>query len=240
MLRTVIPAGVALSAEKDFNQLLETLVVEAQKLCNADGGLLYLLTDETQLQAVIVRNPSLGIAMGGKRERPGRGALTSETVPLYLEDKEPNRHHVTAHVALTQTRANIEDAYASQEYDFAWLKAFDARTGRRSKSLLAIPLTGDEGQVIGVLQLMNARDEENRELIPFIVDDVIETLVLLASAALSSYLREEKLRREIAQLQIRIDLELKEKEVADVTGTDYFQQLQAQTEKLRSRTLTEY
>jgi hypothetical protein len=67
------------------------------------------------------------------------------------------------------------------------------------------------------------------------VDDVIETLVLLASAALSSYRREEKLRRQIAQLQILIDPELKAKEVAEVTGTDYFVRLLSDAEKLRKK-----
>src|SRR5687767_4822206 len=112
MLRVVIPAGVALSAEKDFSQLLETLVVEAQRLCNADGGILYLLTEETALRAVIVRYQSLDLKMGGKLG----GTVTLEPVPLYAQDGQSNNHDATVHVALTQTRANIADAYTSQEY----------------------------------------------------------------------------------------------------------------------------
>jgi hypothetical protein len=230
MLRVVIPAGVALSAEKDFNQLLETLVIEAQNLCNADGAILYLLTEETTLRSVIVRN-NLGIRMGGN----SGGNVTLEPVPLYTEDGKPNLQNLTAHVALMQTRVNIPDAYASEAYDCTAIRDFDVRTGYHSKSLLAIPLTAEDKQVIGVLQLMNARDEETGELVPFVVDDVIETLVMLASAALSSYRREEKLRREIVQLQILIDPELKAKEVAEVTSSQYFQQLLSQTEKLRKR-----
>ena len=64
MLRVVIPMGVALSAEKNFNRLLETVVVESQKLTNADGGTLYLL-EEQKLKFVIMRNTSLNIQMGG-------------------------------------------------------------------------------------------------------------------------------------------------------------------------------
>lgn len=231
MLRVVIPAGVALSAEKDFNQLLETLVVEAQRLCNADGGILYLLTEETSLRAVIVRNTSLSIMMGGK----SGGKVTLEPISLYTANGKRNDSDVTAYVALNQTRVNIANAYATNEYDFTGIKELDARIGYHSESFLAIPLTGDENQVIGVLQLMNARNEESGELIPFVVDDVIETLVLLASAALSSYRREEKLRNAIAELQILIDPEKKAKEVAEVTGTDYFRELQAQAVKLRKK-----
>jgi len=233
MLRVVIPAGVALSAEKDFSQLLETLVVEAQRLCNADGGILYLLTEETALRAVIVRYQSLDLKMGGKVGGP----VTLEPVPLYSKDGQPNNHDATVHVALTQTRANIADAYVdvAQEYDFTRIKEFDARIGYHSQSFLAIPLTGDNNQVIGVLQLINARDEESGELVPFIVDDVIETLVLLASAALSSYRREDTLRRQIAQLQILIDPDVKAKEVAEVTSTDYFVRLLSDAKDLRKK-----
>jgi nitrate/nitrite-specific signal transduction histidine kinase len=232
MLRVVIPAGVALSAEKDFDQLLETLVIEAQTLCNADGGVLYLVNeDETELQAVIVRNNSLDIAMGGKKGGP----VTLEPVPLYTEDGQPNLQNVMAHVALKRTRISVPNAYTARKYDFTWAKEFDARMGYRSQSFLAIPLTGEEDQVIGVLQLSNAREKKTGELIPFVVDDVIDTLVLLASAALSSYRREEKLRNEIVELQIKIDSERRAKEVAEVTGTDYFQHLQAESARLRNR-----
>ena len=54
LLQRVIPIGVALSAEKDFNRLLETLVVEAQKMTNADAGTLYLL-ENNALKFVILR-----------------------------------------------------------------------------------------------------------------------------------------------------------------------------------------
>jgi hypothetical protein len=231
MLRVVIPAGVALSAEKDFGQLLETLVIEAQKLCNADGGILYLLTEETSLRAVIARYKSLNLMMGGKQG----GAITLEAIPLYNKAGEANDRDATAHVALTRTRVNIADAYATQEYDFSRIQELDARIGYHSQSFLAIPLTSDDNQVIGVLQLMNARNEETGELSPFVVDDVIETLVLLASAALSSYRREENLRRQIAQLTILIDPEKKAKEVAEVTGSDYFARIMSDAQKLRKK-----
>lgn len=231
MLRVVIPAGVALSAEKDFGQLLETLVVEAQKLCNADGGMLYLLTEETALRAVIVRFQSLGLMMGGAHG----GVVTLDPVPLYGKAGKPNNQDATIDAALTRSRVNVADAYAGGQYDFSRIKAMDAHFGYHSQSFLAIPLTSDDNQVIGVLQLVNARDEESGEFVPFVVDDVIETLVLLASAALSRYRREEELRRQIVELQILIDPERKAKEVAEVTETDYFTRLMSDAKKLRRK-----
>jgi nitrate/nitrite-specific signal transduction histidine kinase len=63
LLQKVIPIGVSLSAEKDFNRLLESLVEEAQTVTNADAGTLYLVEDDA-LKFVILKNTSLKMAMG--------------------------------------------------------------------------------------------------------------------------------------------------------------------------------
>lgn len=231
MLRVVIPAGVALSAEKNFDRLLETIVVEAQKLCNADAGTLYLITRDQKLQFVIVRNDSLGLSMGGT----SRNVVTFEPLPLYDDQGQPNHANVATYVALTHTRVNIPDAYATEGIGFSGPKVFDAQTGYHSMSLLTIPLEDDTNEVIGVLQLINAKDHQTGAPIPFSPDDVVETLVLLASAALSSYRREEKLHREIEQLRIQIDMERRDKHVSEIIETDYFQHLQNRAKDLRKR-----
>lgn len=229
MLRVVIPMGVALSAEKNFNRLLETVVVEAQELTNADGGTLYLL-EENQLKFVILRNTSLNIKMGGTG-----GAISFNPVPLYQEDGTPNKTNVASYVALTRERINIADAYEAYGFDFSGTKAFDARSGYHSKSFLTIPLTGEDDRLIGVLQLINAQNPETGAIIPFASDDVLEALVLLASAALDGYIREEKLRQEIAQLRIEIDDSRRAKQVAEITDTQYFKKLQDQARAMREK-----
>ena len=61
---------------------------------------------------------------------------------------------------------NVEDAYDTECFDFSGTKAFDANTGYRSKSFLTVPLKNHDGDVVGVLQLINARDA-NGTVIPF-------------------------------------------------------------------------
>lgn len=229
MLRVVIPTGVALSAEKNFNRLLETVVVESQKLTNADGGTLYLL-DENQLKFVILRNTSLNINMGGSG-----GPIAFLPVRLLNADGTPNHANVASHAALTRKRINIADAYQAEGFDFSGTKTFDARSGYRSQSFLTIPLTGEGDRLIGVLQLINAKDPESGEIVPFASDDVLEALVLLASAALDGYIREEKLRQEIAQLRIEIDQSRRAKQVAEITDTQYFKRLQDQARSMREK-----
>jgi hypothetical protein len=231
MLRVVIPAGVALSAMKDFNRLLETIVVEAKRSCNADSGILYLLTDDKRLQFMIVHNESLGLKQGGTSGQP----VTLEALPLYDADGQPNQREVAVHAALTLAPVNIADAYADRNFDFAVLKAFDAQTGYHSTSCLTFPLVDEQNQVVGVLQLINAKDPQTGALISFTVDDVIETLVMLGSAALSNYKREERLLKEIEKLRIQIDATTMNREVAQITESDYFQDLQQRAKGWRRR-----
>ena len=228
MLRVVIPTGLALSAEKNFNRLLETVVMEAQKLTRADGGTLYLLEGD-HLKFVILRNASLNIKMGGSGS-----PIAFDPVALRLPDGGPNESNVASYVAIHHARINIPDAYAAVGFDFSGTRAFDARTGYRSKSFLTIPLEGKEGQIIGVLQLINALNEEG-QIVPFSSDDVLEALVMLASAALDGYIREEKLRQEIAQLRIEIDQSRRARQVAEITDTQYFQKLQDQAREMRKK-----
>ena len=61
----LIEIGIALSAEKDTNTLMERILLEAKDIGNADGGTLYFRTDVDELKFEILRTDSLGIAQGG-------------------------------------------------------------------------------------------------------------------------------------------------------------------------------
>lgn len=230
LLRKVIPIGVALSAEKDYNRLLETLVVEAQFFTNADAGTLYILEDSV-LKFVILRNTSLDLAMGGT----SGNEIPFYPVKLYNADGSENRANVASQSALTHKRINIADAYQADGFDFSGTKAFDERTKYRSKSFLTIPLENADEKVIGVLQLINAKDAVTNEIIPFTDDDVLEALVLLATAALDGYIREASLRQEIAKLKIEIDESRRANQVAEITDSAYFKDLKDKATLLRAR-----
>lgn len=230
LLRKVIPIGVSLSAEKDFNRLLESLVIEAQAVTNADAGTLYL-AENNELKFVILRNTSLNLAMGGT----SGNEIPFYPVRLHNADGSENRANVASHVALTHKPINIADAYQADGFDFSGTKNFDARTKYRSKSFFTIPLQNNEGRVIGVLQLINAKDAETGEIIPFADDDALEALVLLATAALDGYILEASLRQEIAKLKIEIDESRRANQVAEITETSYFRELKDKAQQMRSR-----
>lgn len=183
LVNVVIPIGISLMQEQDFNRLLEKILVEAKALCHADGGTLYLRTDDNLLRFVMLRNDSLNTIMGGTSGKP------IPFPPLRLFDEktgEPNHSQVACHVALNGESVNIPDAYNAQGFDFHGTREFDRRTGYRSASFLTVPLKNAESRVIGVLQLINAVDPATKKVIPFdpTLQKSIESLSLLAAAAL--------------------------------------------------------
>ena len=152
--------GIALSSERDINRLLEIILDAAKRITHADAGTLYLLEAEQQvLKFEIVRNDTLGIALGGTTGEP----VQFYPVRLYDDAGKPNHHTVVAHAALSGETVNIPDAYAAEGYDFSGTKAFDNKTGYRSTSFLTVPMRNHENEIIGVLQLINAQEGGSRK-----------------------------------------------------------------------------
>jgi hypothetical protein len=235
LVKVVIPIGVTLLQSSDFGQLLEAILIEAKDLCRADGGTLYLRGDDDQLKFAIVRNDSLGLALGGT------SGVAVPFSPLPLQDPktgEPNRRNVATYAALTGQTVNIADAYRAEGFEFSGTLAFDSQSGYRSTSFLTVPLKNSLGRVIGVLQLINAKDAETGAVIAFDagVEPIVESLSTLAAAALEVYVREDRLRRQIRELRIEIDEGKRERQVSEIADTDYFQDLQRRARDLRRRT----
>ena len=183
----LIEIGIALSAERDTSRLMETILLEAKSLSNADGGTLYLSDKDGNLKFEIMRTDSLNIAMGGTTGKE----IPFPPVRLYDPDTgKENRSNVASSTALTGKSINIQDAYDSQDYDFTGTKKFDEGTGYRSQSFLTVPMKNSQDDIIGVLQLLNAQAPDSRKVIPFGSDiqPLIEALASQAAVALDNKL----------------------------------------------------
>ena len=167
--------GIALSTESDSNKLFEMILEEAKNITNADGRTLYSKDEDGNLKFEILRNDSMKTIMGGSSNID----ITFDPVRLWLDDSTPNQSNVSAYVALTGETGNIEDAYKEEGFDFSGTKSYDSKTGYHSKSFLTVPLKNHEHEIIGVMQLINARDE-NGEVI-FFDNDMQEQVESLAS-----------------------------------------------------------
>jgi HD-GYP domain-containing protein (c-di-GMP phosphodiesterase class II) len=175
--------GASLSAERDIDRLLEAILTAAKTITRADGGTLYRVTEEKSLRFEIVRTSSLKYYLGGSTGNP---------VPFYpiqlYKDGKPNQTMVAAQAALTGETINIADAYTAEGFDFTGTRAFDAKTGYRSKSFLTVPMRNHEGETIGVLQLINAVDPLSGEIVAFSASDqrLAESLASQAAVALAN------------------------------------------------------
>ena len=179
--------GVALSQEKNLDRLLETILLAVKKTTNADGGTLYRhQPGKNTLTFAIIRTDSLRIAMGGTT------GVKIPYAPIQLRDTQgrENTSMVVAYTVLKGRTVAIADAYQEKGFDFTGTKAFDRHTGYHSQSFLTVPMKNHADEIIGVLQLINARDRATGEIVPFSETDqrLAESLASQAAVALTNRL----------------------------------------------------
>lgn len=159
--KELLEIGIALSQEKDRNKLFYLIIESAMRFTNCDGGTLYIC-DEEKLTFRIMITKSQNIHRGEKGE-----VIDIPPVPMREEN-------VCACCAMKRKVINVPDVYQETEYDFSGPRKYDAITGYHTRSMLVVPMENDRGDIIGVLQLMNAQNEKG-EMVAF--DEDAETLI---------------------------------------------------------------
>lgn len=183
-IQDLIEIGYSLTSEKDFDILMEKILVVAKNFTDADGGTLYLVdSNEKSLAFTVVQTDSLNIKMGGTQDK-----ITWPKLPLFIDGK-PNNQMVAALCALENKLINIQDVYCESGFNFEGTKNFDKNTGYRTQSMLVVPMVNHEGDVIGVLQLLNKKDSKN-QTIAFSKEDEKLILSMASQAAISISNRE--------------------------------------------------
>lgn len=162
--------GIALSSEQDLRTLLGKIVAEARRFTNAEAGSLYLIEGD-EMRFEVAQNDVLD----------GRGARKNTSQILESTRIPLSESSIAGHVGITGKPLNIEDAYAiDAALPFTFNRAYDVKNKYRTRSMLLVPMCGTDGEVIGVLQLINAREGDRS--VPF--DSRFESLVTsLASQA---------------------------------------------------------
>jgi HD-GYP domain-containing protein (c-di-GMP phosphodiesterase class II) len=177
--------GSALSKERDITRLLESIVLAAKAITHADGGTLYRMAEDGKsLRFEILRTDSLEIAMGGT----SGNVINFPDLPLYTEQGANNDSLVAAYSAIHKQTVNIADAYTAENFDFSGTRRFDERTNYRSQSFLSVPLKDQDGEVLGVLQLINAKHPEHGSVVSFSSADqsLAESLASQAAIAITN------------------------------------------------------
>ncbi|MBQ1848768.1 MAG: GAF domain-containing protein, partial [Lachnospiraceae bacterium] len=173
-IERLLNIGIELSANADSDSLMREIVDVAMDLTDCDGGTLYILENDALAFHIMV-TLSLGIDRGGHGQ-------TIELPPVALKPT-----NVCARAALDKTLINVADVYEDQRFDFSGPRRYDQMTGYRTQSMLVIPMLDDKGDTIGVLQLLNAKNEAG-ETVPFPKDreQVIQSLASQAAIRLTN------------------------------------------------------
>jgi HD-GYP domain-containing protein (c-di-GMP phosphodiesterase class II) len=177
--------GLALSTEQNIFKLMELILDESTNLSRADGGTLYLYNpEENHLEFSILQNETMKTRMGGSSGNP----ITLPPVPL-IKDGKPNTTNVSSYAALSGEVINIPNVYdSSKEFDFSGVVAYDRMNNYHSQSILVIPMKNMSEELIGVIQLINARDPDLKTVIPFSLSSerLITSLASQAAVALTN------------------------------------------------------
>lgn len=143
----IMDIGIRLSTERNRNRLLMTILDKGMEITNCDASTLYLY-ENGELKFQFMKTLSQGISRGLDGE-----AIDLPPVPM----KEEN---VCSYAAIHREVVNIPDVYASSRFDFSGPRQYDSLTGYRTQSQLVVPLANNENELIGVLQLINAMEED--------------------------------------------------------------------------------
>lgn len=182
----ILNIGIKLCTEKDANKLMEFILESSMQITNCDASTLYLYEDN-QLVFRIMKTLSQGISRGVN------GETIDDLPPVPMKEE-----NVCAYTAIHREIVNIPDVYDSDRFDFSGPKTYDSLTGYRTKSQLVIPLENSENELLGVLQLINAMDEEGN-IIPFDpdYDIIIRSLGSMTSIELANLSYVEELRLQL-------------------------------------------
>ena len=142
---------------KDINSILDTVLLEARKISNADAGTIFLAT-QSGLTFNYVQTTSLSVKTDVVASH-----YRYYTIPI-------DKSSIVGYCAHTGQQVTIEDAYElPEDLPFSFNSFFDRKTGYRTKSVFALPLLTLGNNLVGVMELINSLDE-NQNPVEFAPD----------------------------------------------------------------------
>lgn len=163
-LKEIQQIGIALSAERDVDALLNLIVERARHITQADAGSLYIVEGDDEATGLEGRRLRFKISQNDSIVVP----FNEFTIPI-------SPGSVAGYVAYTSEVLNLADAYHLPEgTPFQFNRSFDEKFLYRSKSMLVVPMTNRAGELIGVLQLINRKKDPAIRLTPEITEHVVE------------------------------------------------------------------
>lgn len=178
--------GAALSAEHDTEKLLELILTKSREITRSDAGSLYLVEETTKEPEAPVLDPALpepggtaeepavqpepALEFGGAKLVVSREANAKKlmrfklaqndtvTIPFRERVMEISDQSISGYVVKTGEIVNLEDAYHLPDLvPYSFNRKIDESSGYRTKSMLTVPMRNQKGDIVGVVQLINAK-----------------------------------------------------------------------------------
>ena len=181
--------------QRNHPYMIERILLRARELTNADGGTLYVMSDNDQrLSFAMVHSGTLGLSLGGTSGRP----IEFPSLPLNHEDGSENLNNVATAAAINRQTLNFADVYNETKFDFSGTRVFDQRNNYRTKSILTIPLLDLDARVVGVVQLINAMetDENGQTKVVSFTDEQAKIVERMGQDAAEALTLQIKLRQQ--------------------------------------------
>jgi len=173
-INRLLQFGVEINQVADLDLLIEKILSEARELLNADAGSIYI-REENSLNFSYAQNETL------QQKLPPNKKLIYTTFSMPITNNS-----IAGFVANNGSILNIPDAYKiSESVPFSFDGSYDKISGYHTQSMLTLPMKNTRSQIIGVLQLINAKDDEGK-IIPFREEDepIVQHLTMYAANAI--------------------------------------------------------
>ncbi len=180
---------------KDLDALLDRVLLEARRLTSADAGSIFLVnsTDNKILNFSYIHNDTLFTSPINKY------IYSSQTLPI-------NNKSIAGYVALTGEPVILDDVYdIPPDRSFGFNRAFDIKSGYRTKSVMAVPLKTSRDKIVGVLQIINALSAE-KDFVTFTKTDELVVNYFANNAAVAierAMMTRETILRMIKMCELR-------------------------------------
>ena len=144
--------GIALSTAPSTAALLELILQKSREITDSDAGTLYLAEEAADgtknLRSKVAQNFSLQVP------------FAEFTMPI-------NSASIAGYVAQSGEPLHLEDVYNIPEsLPFRFNPDRDRNVGYRTKSMLVVPMKNPQGEIIGVVQLINCKRDQKATINP--------------------------------------------------------------------------
>ena len=169
--------GIALSSERDMDALQDLILHSCRQITNADAATLYLVEESED---------------GHRMLRFAWSQTHSVDVPFSTFKMPLIEKSIAGFTVLSGRSQVVEDAYnLPADVPFGFNSSFDEQQGYRTRSMLCVPMRNHDGEMVGAIQLINAKRSYDTKLTPSSVErevisfepDHLELIQSIASQA---------------------------------------------------------